>query len=145
MFIVISEYIHKLSRKYDIIAAFNTKEEAEFLADMRLQAEGEYQHSCGYFYDCFVEFIDSNVKVMPNTRLYIIIKSGIYTGGVTRQTISACCSTVRADFECIMGVWETEEEMKENYHLLLQNDKDGFYFCFEYVKDDYCEQTNYPC
>ncbi len=142
MFIVIEEYIQRLSRMYDIIGVFNTEEEAHFLANKKMNCEGKSQHSYGYHYDCFVERFDTNIIIMQDTRLYIIIKSGIYTGGPTRQSLNDSCSTDRADYEYIIGIWDNEKDMKENYDRILEGDKCGFYFCFEYVKGEYCEQTN---
>ena len=142
MFIVIEEYIQRLSCKYDVIGVFNSECEAQILAQHKKDTEGAYQFRHGYYYKCFVEEVDTDFLVLPDSKIYIIIKSGIYTSGPTRQTLTEWSSTDRADFESVVGIWDNKEKMQEEFDALLEEDKDGFYFCFEYVKGDRCEQTN---
>jgi hypothetical protein len=130
MFVVIEEYIEKLSRKYHVIGAYNTKEEASFLANHMLDTSGVYQNNCGYYYNCFVEEVESHLVITHNTKLYFLVKSGIYTGGVSRQTLTELCCKERADFEYVIGVFESMEEANEIFIRL--NDKDGFYFCIPF-------------
>jgi hypothetical protein len=130
MFVVIEEYIQKLSRKYDLIGVFNTKEEASFIASHKLNTDGVYQDNCGYYYNCFVEEVETNIIVTPNTKLYILVKSGIYTGGHTRQSLTELSSKERADFECVLGVFHSIEEAKERFESI--HDKLGFYFCIPF-------------
>ena len=141
MFIVIEEYIEKLSRKYDVIGAYNTKEEASFLVNHKLNTDGIYQNNCGYYYNCFVEEVLTPLTALPNQKLFLLVKSGIYTSGPTRQTLTEYSCTEKADFECVIGVFENIEDAKEKFRII--NDKDGFYFCIPFFTNgSYEEEDN---
>ena len=132
MFVVIEEYIQKLSRAYDVIGVFNTEEEANHLAQEYLDTNKEYQNNCGYYYHCFVEEVETSFTIQQKDTLYILVKSGIYTGGLTRQTLSEFSSTDRAYFERVIGVYKNMEEAREAFITL--EDKVGFYFCIKFIK-----------
>jgi hypothetical protein len=132
MFVVIEEYIHKLSRAYDVIGVFNTTEEANLLAEEYLHTEGVYQNNCGYYYDCFVEEVETSFTIQQKDTVYILVKSGIYTGGPTRQTLTESSSTDRAWFERVIGIYKNMEEAKQTFITL--DDNIGFYFCIKFVK-----------
>ena len=132
MFVVIEEYIQKLSRAYDVKGVFNTEEEANYLANEYINTNKEYQNNCGYYYACFVEEVETSFTIQQNDSVYILVKSGIYTGGVNRQTLSESSSTDRAYFERVIGVYKNMEEAREAFITL--DDKVGFYFCINFIK-----------
>ena len=132
MFVVIEEYIQKLSRAYDVKGVFNTEEEANYLANEYINTNKEYQNNCGYYYACFVEEVETSFTIQQNDSVYILVKSGIYTGGVNRQTLTEFSSINRAFFERVIGIYKNMEEAKETFITL--DDNVGFYFCIKFVK-----------
>ena len=138
MFVVIEEYIQKLSRAYDVIGVFNTEEEANYLANEYINTNKEYQNNCGYYYACFVEEVETSFTIQQIDYVYILVKSGIYTGGVNRQTLTKSCCIDRASFECVIGVYKNMEEAREAFITL--DDKVGFYFCIPFFTNGFCDE-----
>lgn len=133
MYVIIEEYIEKLSRNYSIVGIFNTEEEANILCQYKWRTEGEYQERHGYYYNCTVNEVETSFTQNNNEVLYVLIESGIYACGITKEYIRNNNDLIydnRADFKRVVGVYESEEELRRVYEGM--KDEANFYFSFRY-------------
>lgn len=145
MFIVIEQQIMKLSRTYDIVGIYNSQEEADIIASARDNTNGEYQRNHGYFYDCSVYEIDTSFTLVPNQAVYVLIRSGIYTVGLSKRYIldnkllekdNHHISLERSNFQEVIGIYESVEEYMRELKLHDESDDENWYFGFSYKMEN---------